>query len=44
VAARNGAVTLTGYIGTYGGKLAAERCAKRLVRGCAPSPTTSRFG
>lgn len=32
VAARNGAVTLTGYIGTYSGKLAAERCAKS-VRG-----------
>lgn len=32
VAARDGAVTLTGYIATYGGKLAAERCAKR-VRG-----------
>jgi osmotically-inducible protein OsmY len=32
VAARNGAVTLTGYISSYGGKLAAERCAKR-VRG-----------
>src|SRR5678815_3897428 len=32
VAARDGAVTLTGYIGTYGGKLAAERCAAR-VRG-----------
>ena len=30
VAARNGAVTLTGYIGTYSGKLAAERCAKRV--------------
>lgn len=32
VAARNGAVTLTGFIASYGGKLAAERCAKR-VRG-----------
>jgi osmotically-inducible protein OsmY len=32
VAARNGAVTLTGFIGTYGGKLGAERCAKH-VRG-----------
>lgn len=32
VAARNGAVTLTGFIGTYTGKLAAERCA-RVVRG-----------
>ena len=32
VAARDGAVTVTGYIGSYGGKLAAERCAKR-VRG-----------
>ena len=32
VAARNGAVALSGYIGTYAGKLAAERAAKR-VRG-----------
>jgi osmotically-inducible protein OsmY len=32
VAARSGAVTLTGFIGSYGGKLAAERCASR-VRG-----------
>jgi osmotically-inducible protein OsmY len=32
VAAREGAVTLTGYIGGYSGKLAAERAAKR-VRG-----------
>ena len=32
VTARDGAVTLTGYIGSYGAKLAAERCAKR-VRG-----------
>jgi osmotically-inducible protein OsmY len=32
VAARNGAVTLTGYTGTYFSKLAAERAAKR-VRG-----------
>lgn len=32
VAARNGAVTLTGYTDTYFGKLAAERAAKR-VRG-----------
>jgi osmotically-inducible protein OsmY len=31
-AAKAGAVTLTGYIGTYAGKLAAERAAKR-VRG-----------
>src|SRR5689334_14650109 len=30
--ARDGAVTLTGYIDTYSGKLAAERCA-RVVRG-----------
>jgi osmotically-inducible protein OsmY len=30
VAARNGAVTLTGYIDTYAGKLAAERAAKRV--------------
>jgi osmotically-inducible protein OsmY len=32
VAASGGTVTLTGYIGTYAGKLAAERAAKR-VRG-----------
>ena len=32
VTARAGAVTLTGFIDTYDGKLAAERCAKR-VRG-----------
>ncbi len=32
VAARNGAVTLTGFISSYAGKLAAERAAKR-VRG-----------
>ena len=32
IAAKDGAVTLTGYIGTYAGKLAAERAAKR-VRG-----------
>lgn len=32
VAARNGTVTLSGYIDTYSGKLAAERAAKR-VRG-----------
>jgi osmotically-inducible protein OsmY len=32
VAARDGAVTLTGFIDSYWGKLAAERCAKR-VRG-----------
>jgi len=32
VTAKNGAVTLTGYIGTYMGKLAAERAAKH-VRG-----------
>ena len=32
VAANNGAVTLTGYVDTYFGKLAAERAAKR-VRG-----------
>jgi osmotically-inducible protein OsmY len=30
VAAKNGAVTLTGYIDTYAGKLAAERAAKRV--------------
>lgn len=30
VTARDGAVTLTGFIDTYGGKLAAERCAKRI--------------
>jgi osmotically-inducible protein OsmY len=32
VTAKNGAVTLTGYVDTYSGKLAAERIAKR-VRG-----------
>jgi osmotically-inducible protein OsmY len=32
IAAKNGAVTLTGYIDSYSGKLAAERAAKR-VRG-----------
>lgn len=32
VAAKDGAVTLTGYVDTYAGKLAAERAAKR-VRG-----------
>jgi osmotically-inducible protein OsmY len=32
VSARDGAVTLTGYVDTYAGKLAAERAAKR-VRG-----------
>lgn len=32
VSARNGTVALTGYIGSYAGKLAAERAAKR-VRG-----------
>ena len=30
VTARNGAVTLTGFIDTYAGKLAAERAAKRV--------------
>jgi osmotically-inducible protein OsmY len=37
VAARLGAVTLTGYINSYAGKLAAERAAKRVrgVRGVA---------
>ena len=30
VTAKGGAVTLTGYIGTYAGKLAAERAAKRI--------------
>jgi osmotically-inducible protein OsmY len=37
VAAQGGAVTLTGYINTYAGKLAAERAAKRVrgVRGVA---------
>jgi osmotically-inducible protein OsmY len=30
VAARDGAVTLTGYIDTYAGKLGAERAAKRV--------------
>lgn len=32
VTARNGAVTMTGFIDSYAGKLAAERAAKR-VRG-----------
>jgi osmotically-inducible protein OsmY len=32
VAAKDGTVTLTGYVDTYAGKLAAERAAKR-VRG-----------
>jgi osmotically-inducible protein OsmY len=37
VTARNGVVTLTGYVDTYAGKLAAERAAKRVrgVRGVA---------
>jgi osmotically-inducible protein OsmY len=37
VAAQNGVVTLTGYIDSYAGKLAAERAAKRVhgVRGVA---------
>ena len=37
VAARGGTVTLTGYIDTYAGKLAAERAVKRVrgVRGVA---------
>jgi osmotically-inducible protein OsmY len=37
VTARNGVVTLTGYVDTYSGKLAAERAAKRVlgVRGVA---------
>ncbi len=37
VTAKDGAVTLTGYIGSYAGKLAAERAAKRVrgVRGVA---------
>lgn len=37
VVASEGVVTLTGYIGTYAGKLAAERAAKRVrgVRGVA---------
>ena len=37
VSARHGVVTLTGYIDTYSGKLAAERAAKRVrgVRGVA---------
>src|SRR5262245_29977998 len=30
VAARAGTVTLTGYVDTYAGKLAAERAAKRI--------------
>src|SRR5512138_2945574 len=37
VAAKDGAVTLTGYVDSYSGKLAAERAAKRVrgVRGVA---------
>jgi osmotically-inducible protein OsmY len=37
VTAKNGVVTLTGYVDTYSGKLAAERAAKRVrgVRGVA---------
>ena len=37
VTAQNGIVTLTGFIDTYSGKLAAERVAKRVrgVRGVA---------
>ena len=37
MSAKGGVVTLTGYIDTYGGKLAAERAAKRVrgVRGVA---------
>lgn len=37
VSARDGVVTLTGYVDTYAGKLAAERAAKRVrgVRGIA---------
>ena len=31
VSATKGTVTLTGYIDTYAGKLAAERAAKRVV-------------
>jgi VCBS repeat-containing protein len=31
VAAKRGTVTLTGFIGTYAGKLAAERAAKRVL-------------
>ena len=41
VAAKDGAVTLTGYIDTYAGKLAAERAAKG-VPACWPWPTTSK--
>ena len=41
-AAKSGTVTLSGFIDTYSGKLAAERAAKR-VRGDEPSPTTSTF-
>jgi osmotically-inducible protein OsmY len=37
ITAKNGVVTLTGYVDTYSGKLAAERAAKRVrgVRGVA---------
>ena len=40
VAAKDGVVTLTGFVDTYGEKLGAERVAKR-VRASARSPTTS---
>lgn len=43
ITARDGAVTLTGSIDSYAGKLAAERAAKR-VHGCAPWRTTSTSG
>ena len=41
VAARNGTVTLSGFIDTYAGKLAAERAAKRVHGYDGPWPTTS---
>ena len=40
VSAKAGVVTLTGFIDTYAGKLAAER-AVRHHRGVPPSPTIS---
>ena len=35
VAAKDGVVTLTGFVDTYAGKLAAERVAKRVRGVCA---------
>ena len=41
VSARDRVVTLTGFIDSYAGKLAAERAVKRAAV-CAPSPTICR--